>query len=458
VSTRRTWFAILLALGGIVFAAVLFFALGAIETSQPSNVEPGGQAGTPPTPSPPLSPAQAGETTLIEVATGRVYQWPEGSNVQNARFSPDSRWLTYNAGWLPGDNRGPPDASVYRMDLLAAELAPERLSSGFNPVMSSRGDTAYVAEMDRQIANVYVRTAAGDVHKLPLAGSTFLAPIWTPDGRHLIYAGGSNTPGQGTTEGIPVMVANAGSWTSRIVDRVRVDSHGPYIQLSPDGRYLYYSDHLVSVADGAVERVVVAGWLDAGHYLVQERSATVRGSAELYSIDVNTGVRRHLGRTVGNSWNAALGLSVENVNEQVGPGTPAPAFDEYTRIMRFDGSVVIDRLRGFFRDWSPDNRYFTTGGADSKCETTVYEVNGREVACFDGWLTSWGNDKLAVLRVTDNGNAATKTAIGDVYIVDLATGTERIVLQDMRSGTGYPCLRWSPDGRWLLTDDYCDTM
>ena len=399
----------------------------------------------------------SGETTLLEVETGRAYVWPQGSYVQNARFSLDGRWLVYNAGWNPDAGLGPNSASVYHIDLQSRELKPELLAPGFNPVISSRGDIAYVHDVDGQVANVYVRSADGSIHRLGVAGSTFLRPVWAPDGSYLAYTGGSNVPTLGVVNGTPVVLADADSWTARIIDRGTAGTHGLNIDLSPDGRYLVHGySQVVNIASGVVQEArSVVGWLDATHYLLRENSSAASQDA-LVSVDAEMGEQRKLADGPMRSWNLGLGLLANVVQKDLGrPGES----EQYVELRRFDGTIVVEKLPGDFGSWSPDNRYMTTYGFGSKCPVVVYDLSGVEVACLDAAATAWGPPgTVAVLRVTRPAEPGPKVATGDIYLRDLVTGTERLLLTGLRWGPGGPCMRWSPDWRWLVADDYCDTI
>ena len=436
-------------------------ALREAETAAPT-------AGIRPLASPTIDASQTvsgAETTLLEVATGRVYSWPVGSEVQNPRFSDDGRWLIYNAGWIPSSGQTPNVASIYRIDLQAAQLTPEKLGPGFNPVISARGDIAYVHDVDGQAANVYVRTADGSVHQLAIRGSTFLAPKWAPDGSYLVYPGGSNQPTAGVPGGTPVVIADADTWTARIIDNGGAGTHGLIIDVSPDGQYILHGQtRIVSVATGNVQKVRVAPtWIDATHYLFREYDAPPPLDSVYFSVDVETGGRRKLfDGSAGHVWNIALGMTVRTVQKSIppdNPSTPGPIDEQYVEVKRFDGSVVIGKLPGEFGTWSPDNRYLTTRGFGSKCQPTIYDLAGVEVACLNSGGMSWGPPGLvAFLRVTRPAQAGPMVATGDVYLLNLVTGAERLLLTGMRWGPAVPCMRWSPDGRWLVADDYCDTF
>ena len=129
----------LVPIAGLVFiiaTVVVVLSLPDDETSEPvalvptataapaSTVTPAPTATPPPVVFPPAPPVDtsravaAGQTTLLEVDTGRVLRWENGENVQNARFSPDGRWLVYNQGWIPSEN-DLINSRIYRINLAA---------------------------------------------------------------------------------------------------------------------------------------------------------------------------------------------------------------------------------------------------------------------------------------------------------------------------------------------------
>jgi Tol biopolymer transport system component len=212
----------------------------------------------------------AGQTTLLEVDTGRVLRWENGENVQNPRFSPDSRWLVYNQEWLPGEN-DLSNSRIYRLDLAAPELRPQLIGVGFNPSISSRGDIAFNRQIDEQRAYVFVASLDGSVRRLSGIGATFTPPSWSPDGRWLVYASGY--VGEGVD--MPVTLLDATTWTERTVDYIsncQCDA-GYSARWSPDSQLFASSrgPRVISATSGTVVPVSnVSAWIRENAVRVEE--------------------------------------------------------------------------------------------------------------------------------------------------------------------------------------------
>jgi len=215
-------------------------ALAPSATAAPASTLTPSPTATPPpvvfTPVPPVDISRAvaaGQTTLLEVETGRVLRWENGENVQNARFSPDGRWLVYNQGWIPSEN-DLINSRIYRINLAADELTPQLIGVGFNPSISSRGDIAFNRQFDGQRAYVYVARLDGSVRRLNGIGATFTAPSWSPDGRWLVFASGYI--GEGID--MPITLVDTSAWTERIVDHIQncYCDTGYSVRWTPDSR------------------------------------------------------------------------------------------------------------------------------------------------------------------------------------------------------------------------------
>jgi len=356
MTNRRIALLALVPIAGLVFViatVVVVLSLPDDEATQSMALAPTATAATAvtmtpaPTPTPPaiMFPAAppvdtsravaAGQTTLLEVETGRVLRWENGENVQNARFSPDGRWLVYNQGWIPGEN-DLINSRIYRIDLSAPELRPQLIGIGFNPSISSRGDIAFNRQFDGQRAHVYVARLDGSVRRLNAVGATFTAPSWSPDGRWLVFASGYI--GEGVD--MPITLVDTTTWSEHVVDYIEncYCDTGYSVRWTPDSR---------TFASPQVHKVI---------------SATSRAVAPVPD---------------ASSW------IKDNAVQEVAPAGP---------ILR---QVVTVRA-------TPQDR----------------------------------------------------VPISDVSIHDPATNTEVLLL----TGVVGNCLRWSPEFRWLVADDFCDTI
>jgi len=274
-------------------------ALAPTATAAPASaVTPAPTATPPPVVIPPALPIDtaravaAGQTTLLEVDTGRVLRWENGENVQNARFSPDGRWLVYNQGWIPSEN-DLINSRIYRIDLAADELTPQLIGVGFNPSISSRGDIAFNRQFDGQRAYVYIARLDGSVRRLNGIGATFNAPSWSPDGRWLVFASGYI--GEGVE--MPVTLVDTTMWTERMVAYItncQCDS-GYDARWSPDSQLFasFLPAMVTSTTSGAVVPVEnVSAWIREN--TVQTEAAPDRRlrrspTADVVLLDSSTG-------------------------------------------------------------------------------------------------------------------------------------------------------------------------
>ena len=411
-------------------------------------------------PAPPVDTSRtvaAGQTTLLEVDTGRVLRWENGENVQNARFSPDGRWLVYNQGWIPGEN-DLINSRIYRIDLSAPVLTPQLIGVGFNPSISSRGDIAFNRQFGGQRANVYVARLDGSVQRLNAIGATFTAPSWSPDGRWLVFAAGYHGMNPMTITVVDIITwseRQTGEWITGPGDQ------GYIPQWSPDSRhFLHDRRYLTTAATGVVTPVQgAAGWLEASVYLQYETHPQTHFLTGAYAVDLTSGQRTKLFETSGDThvgdydYRGAglLAFAVQDTrpNPQDGPIPP------YFRITTFDGTPVIDKLPGQQLVVRGEYLLTRTGDPDGCNGTSRWRRDGTHVRCLGLAPSSVGPEgTIAYVKVERPATPQLRIATGDVYLLDIESGLQTLVLTEQEGG----CLRWSPDYRWLVADDFCDTI
>jgi hypothetical protein len=116
---------------------------------------------------------------------------------------------------------------------------------------------------------------------------------------------------------------------------------------------------------------------------------------------------------------------------------------------------------GYDARWSPDSRYY----ASAKTPRVFDTATSRFTAIDD--LGAWIREN-AIPKETPAGLQPRQTRqvvtvpaspqnripTTDVLIHEVGQGVETLILTGFRG----ICLRWSPDYRWLVADDFCDTI
>jgi hypothetical protein len=259
-------------------------------------------------------------------------------------------------------------------------------------------------------------------------------------------------------EGIdaPVTLVDTTTWTERTVDYIpncRCDS-GYEARWSPDSRHFIHSGRIISTATGSLVATDARQWIDETHYLAIEDDLQNRRMVAAYSVDVASGTATELFRPQGETY-AAWNLESEILIYPVVPDLLGNAPPFY-RLTTFDGSTVIDRLPGSELLATPGMLFLATKTQDSDgCRgISVYDRSGKPLRCLSAFNVVRGpGATFAYQVVVRPGNFETRMNTVDVYVYDPSEGTDTLLLTGLL-GT---CLRWSPDYRWLVADDFCDT-
>ncbi len=427
-------------------------------TQTPSPTPPASSGPLLPHPPPPTPTREPGrglqETTLIDLQTGQTTPlWQDDERVGRIAFSLDGRWLVFYRSRLGADS----SFQLYRVDVRPTSHQIEPLAKGFlysNDAFSFGGDLAFAQPQPDGSFRAAVMLPDGTAHQLDSPGHF---TTWSPDGRWLSYEEdyhpddspmaqflvdtetwqeqriGASKPCHCDGNPRPIWAPDSAHYIyPYITGEIGVDSRGVYELREP----------LSGIAPRLIDRA--DGWLDSQHYVARVPSGNGDNSFGFFSVDVDTG---------------------ESIPLFMSTGHPSP---NWTRMaVGYSGGLqVVDRdgnatpVGGEFRGWSPDGRYLLTYDANSDCGSAfvVYGPNNQRIGCApvsadsSTWAFGFSDDSFAYISAS--GEAVINPNIGgDVYVMDLTTGTARQVAHDLRGVTN--CVAFSPDGRYLVAGYGC---
>jgi hypothetical protein len=130
--------------------------------------------------------------------------------------------------------------------------------------------------------------------------------------------------------------------------------------------------------------------------------------------------------------------------------------DARTLLAAVSGSIVSSSLAGGFGAWAEDSSLLITSAKASSCGAAllIYQASdGSRLLCrpTPGQTSAElsPNSRFLALFSEPAGLRRTPAFIGTMTIVDLTTGSEQVLSDDLR-GFGGACLEWSPDSRFVL--------
>jgi hypothetical protein len=324
-----------------------------------------------------------------------------------------------------------------------------KLADGYNIAISVHGDIAYT------VRNPDGTDAGATLDRFrrlgpPPGGAGRFA--WSPDGRWLTSSDGYL--GDGVP--IPQYILDFDFRTARVRQFAETlpcnCDGGPRVLWAPDGARFQYTRIAGSASDRdyvseiyepwgltRLEAPQVYTWIDSTRYTVMHQSPP----DENYIYDVVTGTRTPLPAPVLPSLYNPLLATL--------PGFSGSTFN----IIRIDGSIVARNLAGTPVEFSNDGRHVLSLGSDAGCGHAInaYRIESGDLAYCKGYSGgSISPDSMRVAAVETRylvepaGAASPQTS--NLWIADLATGTERLVASDMRGGLG--CAYWSPDSRYVV--------
>jgi WD40-like Beta Propeller Repeat len=392
----------------------------------------------PASPSSSLSTSQPSGTEssviLVEVATGRSL--PLAAEPQGvagiASFTRDSRSLLFDSQAKASA------ASIYKVDLEAPVLEPVRLIEGLFPQPGASGAIAF-ARPDKMAAGHPGGASASRLAVLKADGRTeILEPpgglwAWSPDGRWLAFIEQYTV---GKVERV-VGVYDAMTDRTRVIETVEVQGtdYRVWPEWAPDSRAFSFRAQptgrraVSPYGDFAPTDVPTGAWWGP-----DSRKVYDVWPAEIVEITVRTGAKRTLSTDAYVPFVASAGRALP-LNRDAQPF-----------------SVPAERYR-----WSLEGRLTL----DEFCVQEA--VGGRQVLCLDGATgAEFSPDASSIAFVRSRTLDARPRAFAppsahdttsDLFVLDLVTGQERRILNDVRGATR--CITWSPDGRWLVLGGYC---
>lgn len=405
-----------------------------------------------PEPTPTREPPRGRErhVTLIDIESGVTFPlWTETETAPSIAFSPDSRWLAFGRSKLEDLNHN----SAHRLDLHQSpdfEVEPIGAEYIVNSY-SSQSDLALRAPGGHPA----VLTIDGVMHVLANEGH---ARGWSPDGRWLSYVGSYHAD----DEEIALYLVDTETWKERLIAANRPCNcgGGPSTTWAPDSAHFIYAGagvetlELHNPLDGTsvdIDDGIIYGWLDATHYIQYVNGDDDKDT--IVSVNIQSGASETIFDAPGWTWIASDWQHIA-VTEPGGRDV---------RIRDRKDNVVADGIRGQFGEWSPSGSLFLTYARDSECgmAALVYNVEGKLLACAPapsyhgsgGAAISPDNHYVATIRTAGGIGASYPPPDNDVYVIELETGAERVVAEDLYGDIA--CIDWSPDSRFLVVGHGC---
>lgn len=279
-----------------------------------------------------LQPGQRSELTVIDVDGGsRHVVFTAGEIIEAPNWTPDGKWLVFNAG-----------GELWRISPDGAD-GPERIDTGNlrdlnnDHVLSPDGSLLYVSSDD---GHIYVLPIAGGTPKRvsnehPHRHHYYLHGI-SPDGATLVYTG-VNALGDNRWGKVNIWIVPAAGGPDMALTDVTVPNDGA--EYSPDGQWLWFNSEQGSPGHAQIFRMRANG-------------------SELTQVTHDERVNwfPHFSRD---------GQSIVYLSYPPGTQGHPPDKDVILRFMRPDGTGARDIVRfnggqGTINvnSWSPDNRRF----------------------------------------------------------------------------------------------------
>jgi Tol biopolymer transport system component len=317
---------------------------------------------------------------------------------------------------------------------------------------------------------VVIRDQQGNERTLGIAGTPW-SISWSPNSRWLAYGEGYKGDGQR----MATVVVDTQTWEEHIVGyRLPCSCDAPNdVRWSPSGRYLFYpydeagGSRVLSTGDWQTVMMTSSAWW-APDEDVLYRAEQVTQEPPVYSFvrhDIETGASKELLRE---RFHPSLQAMSPDGRRFAVPESAQGRNDSAFRIIDSAGNVLLDGIAGGFEAWSADGRYIVAAMPSScgRGKALLDASTGQELGCLqDGSMFGFRTREAfsptapvvayVVSRPVSGQVIGPRTPLtSDVFVLDLVSGQERRVLTDVRGQMH--CVEWSPDGRWLIVDDWCD--
>ena len=296
-------------------------------------------------------------------------------------------------------------------------------------------------------------------------------PQVSPDGRWIVVPGSQEPESSGRGTWLLDLSGALQSGPKGFRNHRQIDNRQLFAPWSPGGSgqiayvandTLYVQDVINSQEPQALFNhqgmLDVAAWSPDGHHLATITVTQVDAPlqpGEVWVVSVAGGGTQSLGSfTVP---------ATEYVPAQVLQWSPQSdrlvcnLFSEGATVFAPDkGTSII--LNGIYHAlWSPDDEHLLTArppGIVSPADGTLHPISVQETTIFDrAWAP--GGKRVAYVTFHDSnpGDETAGPGIGEIYIVDVANMTAELIGQ-MESRSSGHTIRWSPDGQYLLIDDF----